>query len=379
MNFDFQEKEEALGRMIKEVFDQDQEAGTALARLEHADSKELRDATLRCLKALGETGYLELGLEQGTNSVALTAAQESLAALSPSLFLSVEVHARLFGRLVAVYGTDDQKAEILPSLKQGRVIGAVAMSEDGMSIDNQPLETMAVSRGDGFHLSGSKGHVVNAPVSDWIAVAGTVQGKAGEGVAFFLVKKESEGFSLGRRLPTIGYHGTAISAVMLENCPVPSRFVIEGEELLRSIRMWEDQILTAAGLGLMQRSYEIALKYAKEHMRGGKPIIAFQEIGFKLAEMLTLLQTAQLLAFRSAWMSETGDREADVLVRCAKVFCAESAEEVSSQALQILGGQGYLSGNPAEEGYRNAKYLEIAGASMEISRMKIAESVLGET
>ncbi|MGD9077545.1 MAG: acyl-CoA dehydrogenase family protein, partial [Desulfobacteraceae bacterium] len=106
------------------------------------------------------------------------------------------------------------------------------------------------------------------------------------------------------------------------------------------------------------------------------PIIAYQEVAFRLAEMLTLLQTAQLLAYRAAWTDETGDREAQVLAHCAKVFCSESAEEVASSALQILGGKGYVQGNPAEEGYRNAKYLRIAGTSSEISRMKIADEVL---
>jgi alkylation response protein AidB-like acyl-CoA dehydrogenase len=126
----------------------------------------------------------------------------------------------------------------------------------------------------------------------------------------------------------------------------------------------------------MQRSFDEAVNHAKSHLSGGKPIIAYQEVGFKLAEMLTLLQTARLLAYRAAWMTDAGDREAGVLAHCAKVFCAESAEEVASQALQILGGQGYISGNPAEGGYRDAKYLQIAGTSSEISRMKIADEVL---
>jgi len=140
--------------------------------------------------------------------------------------------------------------------------------------------------------------------------------------------------------------------------------------------MWEDQVLTAASLGLMRRSFDAALKYAKAHRSGGKPIIAYQEVGFKLAEMLTLFQTAQLLAYRAAWMSESENREADVLAHSAKVFCAESAEKITSEALQILGGKGYVRGNPVEAGYRDAKYIQIAGTSTEISRMKIGDWVL---
>jgi alkylation response protein AidB-like acyl-CoA dehydrogenase len=251
----------------------------------------------------------------------------------------------------------------------------VALSEEGMSIENNPLNTTGVPRNDGYNVSGSKGHVVNAPVADWIAVAGMME----KGIAFFLINKDSEGLSIGQRLSTLGYNGSAIAAITLENCPVPKKGVIgpfEGVELLKTVRMWEDQILTAASLGLMHRCFDVASNYAKSHMSGGKPIIAYQEVGFKLAEMLTLLQTAQLLAYRASWMTETRDKEVGGLVHCAKVFCAESAEEVASKALQILGGHGYLRGNPAEEGYRDAKYLQIAGTSSEISRMKIGDRVL---
>jgi len=331
------------------------------------------------LKILGQTGYLNLGLENGLNSFRLIAAQECLARISPSLFLTVEVTARIFGRLIAVYGSPDQKAEIVPAVTEGRLIGAVALSEKGMSIENSPLDTTGVIDDDGFQVSGSKIHVVNAPVADWIAVAGKVSGKTNESIAFFLINNESKGLSLGKRNAMLGYNGTATSSISLDNCPAPSTHTIgpfEGSEPLKTVRMWEDQILTAAGLGLMGRCFDAALDYAKSHMSGGKPIIAFQEVGFKLAQMLTLLQTAQLLAYRAAWMAETGNPETNVLVHCAKVFCAESAEEVASNAMQILGGQGYLRGNPVEEGFRDAKYLQIAGNSTEISRMKIGDGVL---
>ena len=373
MNFDFGETERALCEKIKALFDLESRA--ALAKLEKGDADEIREATLKWMQILGQAGYLTLGLDDGKNSVTLTATQEGLASISPSLFLTVEVTARIFGRLVAIYGTPDQKNEIIPSLKEGRIIGTVALSERGMNIENDPLVTLGVYNDDGFKVSGSKGHVVNGPIADWIAVAA----KTGDGVAFFLIKKGSDGLSIDQRLSTLGYNGTAISAITLENCSVPSAYVIgpfEVEEPVKSARTWEDQILTAASLGQIQRSYDEAVNYAKSHLSGGKPIIAYQEVGFKLAEMLTLLQTARLLAYRAAWMTEAGDSETGVLAHCAKVFCTESAEEVASHALQILGGQGYIRGNPAEGSYRDAKYLQIAGTSSEISRMKIADNVL---
>ena len=373
MNFDFKDKEIAIRKKLGGLFDSDSRA--ALEKLEDEEIQQIRDHILHWLMKLGQKGYLALGLENRKDSVSLLAAQETLATISPSLFLSVEVTARLFGRLVASFGTPEQKNKILPHIKEGRLIGAVALSETGMSIGNAPMDTSALSMDGGFQVDGAKGHVVNAPVADWIAVAGNWE----EDIVFLLIRKDADGLYMGERLSTLGYNGTTISPISLENCFVQSNAVIgplKEENLLKTLRMWEDQILTAGSLGLMHRSFDTARAYAKDHESGGKPIIFYQEVGFKLAEMLTLLHTAQLLAYRAAWMVETGDREAGVLVHCAKVFCSESAEEVTSSALQILGGKGYVQGNPAEEGYRNAKYLRIAGTSSEISRMKIADEVL---
>lgn len=377
MNFDLGEREKALREDIEGLFDSATRA--TLGQLEQGRVEDIRSTTLPILRALGKTSYLSLGIDDGKNSVALTLAQETLASISPSIYLSAEVGARLFGRLVSLHGSLDQKSEMLTSLREGRLMGTIAISEETTSIDNNPLNTIAIPNHDGFLASGKKGHVVNAPIADWIAVAGKIARKDEDRIAFFLIQNGIEGLSIGEKLETLGYKGATASDVTLEDCPIQAGHVIgplEGKRALREVRSWEDQILTAASLGLMKRTFDVASDYAKTHVSGGKPIISYQEIGFKLAEMLTLLQTAQLLAYRAAWMSESGDREAAILTHCAKVFCAESAEEVASSALQILGGDGYFQNNPAEEGYRDAKYLQIAGTSSEISRIKIADGLL---
>jgi alkylation response protein AidB-like acyl-CoA dehydrogenase len=373
MDFEFSERQGKIREEVRRLFTPD--SRPSLEELENGNDVLIRSSALHWLKILGRAGYLVLGLGDGRNTVELVAAQESLATVCPSLFLSVEVSARIFGRLIAIYGTPDQRAQLLPALGEGELIGTVAISEGCMSLENNPLSTTGVSFGQGFMLNGSKSHVVNAAIADWIAVAG----KTEENAAFFLINKGAEGLSIGQRLPTLGYNGTATSTITLENCPISSKYFIgpfEEGEPLAALRTWEDQTLTAASLGLLQRSYDSALRYAKSHKSGGKPIIGYQEVGFKLAEMLTLVQTAQLLAYRAAWMAETDDREAPVLAHCAKIFCTESAEQVASYALQILGGHGYLRGNPAEEGYRDAKYLQIAGTSSEISRIKLGDTIL---
>lgn len=372
MNFDLDEKAKTLCKNIKALFDHDAKA--ALNQLEE-DSHHIRAIVAPWLRKLGESGYLALGIGDGPENVALLAAQETLAAISPSLFLSVEVSTRVFGRLISRYGTTEQKANILPALQKGEIMGTVALSEGGMNVENNALRTAGIFVDKSLRLSGAKLHVVNGPFADIVAVAGNLD----HGLAFFLTESGTEGFSAGERIPMLGFNGAVISPISLENCLVPPESLIgpfDGTKPLGALRSWEDQVLTAASLGLMQSAFDTAVGFAKSHQSGGKPIIAYQEVGFKLAEMLTLLETGRLLAYRSAWMIDVGDREESILTHCAKVFCAESAEILASNALQVLGERGYRLGNPAEESYRDAKYLQIAGTSSEISRMKIGDGLL---
>jgi alkylation response protein AidB-like acyl-CoA dehydrogenase len=183
MDFDFSERQGKIGDEVRRLFTTD--SRPSLEELENGNDVLIRSSALHWLKILGRAGYLVLGLGDGRNTVELVAAQESLATVCPSLFLSVEVSARIFGRLIAIYGTPDQRAQLLPALGEGELIGTVAISEGCMSLENNPLSTTGVSFGQGFMLNGSKSHVVNAAIADWIAVAG----KTEENAAFFLINK----------------------------------------------------------------------------------------------------------------------------------------------------------------------------------------------
>jgi alkylation response protein AidB-like acyl-CoA dehydrogenase len=345
-----------------------------LAELETGNDQQSRSIVLNWVKSLNQIGYFSIGLDDEKSTVGMVRAQQEFAKVSPCLFLSVEFATRIFGRLIALYGTSDQKTEILSVVREGKDIGAVALSEGGAVEEKDTSYTCGVPDGEGFRVSGSKSQVVNGPIVDWIAVAG----KVGETPVFFFIRKGSKGLFVGRRLSTLGYNGLTTCKISIEDCFVHAKYVLgpfEGLKLFESVRRWENQVLAAASLGLMQRCYDTGVTYAKKRIKNGKPIIAHQEVGFKLAEMLTLIQTSQLLTYRAAWMSEVGNREADSLAYCAKVFCTESAETVASHTLEILGGDGYLHGNPAEEAYRDAKYLQITGTSLETSRMMIARGL----
>ncbi|MFO7665059.1 MAG: acyl-CoA dehydrogenase family protein [Desulfobacterales bacterium] len=375
MNFDFTQQDQKLVKEINDIM-------TELAgerTLEEKDLFSSESLVREALSRLAKTSYLKLGIVQNEEILGLCAmmgAMEIVSSFSQSLYISIEMSTRLFGRAISIFGNEDQKNKWLSPVLNGKKLGAVALSEKSMNIDNDPMVTTG-ARGNGFiKVNGKKSYVINGPVADFTAVAGMMEDKP----ALFIIEKGLKGLIAEKRLETIGFDGAAISGLTLENCRVNEDQVIgpfHDRSILTTLKIWENQIILGSCLGMMKSSFESARTYAKTHKTGGKPVIAYQEVGFKLAEMLTLFQTSQLFAYRAAWAAEEKNREAEILTYCAKVFCTEAAEKVSGWALQILSGEGYISGNPAERSYRCVKYNQIAGTSTEISRVKIGDAALG--
>jgi alkylation response protein AidB-like acyl-CoA dehydrogenase len=351
MNFDFTTEDRALFEAVRQAA-----AG--------------REGLPELLPALAYTGYLNPELSGTT----LMGAMEALASLDPALFLGVEMSARLLGRALARWGSPAQRARWGAPLAQGTWIGALALSEQGMNVDNEPLATQARREGDGVRLEGAKSYVVNAPVADWIGVVGRLEDRP----ALFMVARDAPGLTVEAALRTLGTDGLPIAGLTLAAVRLPAaQVVLLTDDHLEVLRLWENQVLIAAALGMQAAALAQARDYAKAHRTGGRPIIAYQEVGFKLAEMLTLHQTSQLYAYRAAWAADRNAKEAQGLTWCAKVFCTEAAERVAGEALRILGGAGYQSGGAAEQAYRSAKYPQIAGTSTEIARVKIGDEALG--
>jgi len=374
MNYDFSEKEQAFIQAVTDGIQTFADKAGPHRQDLAADEQDLRQV----LPALAATGYTGVGCgEPGIGMLTLTAAMEHVAAAAPSLFLSLEMSSRVFGRSVTAWATAPElRDKILPLIQAGQGVGAVALSEDSMNTENQPLETKGLREGRQVAVSGTKSFVVNGPLADWIAVAGQFEDQG----ALFVIPRDTPGLTLGERFVTSGYEGAAICMLTLENCCVPATHVIvpaETDDLLSTLRLWENQVMIGASLGALKSAFETARDSAKTHRTGGKPAIAYQAVAFKLSEMLTLYQTAQLLAYRAAWTYDTHPREAESLTWCAKVFCTEAAEKVAGYALQILSSEGILSGHPAERAYRNAKLGQIYGTSTEIARVKIGDHALG--
>lgn len=374
MNFDWTAEEKAIKEKVAGMFDR--ERLLELEAMEEADLSTLKTLTARHLRRLAETGYLDLGIgtEKRERAMSLVAAQEQLAGRSSSFFLAVEATARLFGGLIAGFGEGEAVARIREGLRNGEIIAGVAMSESEDTA-SPTVNTSAVEDGGDWLITGSKNYVTNGPISDWIAVTATAQGRP----AVFLVQAVQPGVEIGPRLRTLGYNGLAVSGIRFHRVRVPHDLALgpfDDEAHLRFLMLMQDLILTVASVGLMGRVVALTKAHADSHTRGSRPVFRFQEIRFKLAEMLTLYQTAQLLTYRAAWLHSVADREATTVLHCAKVFSSEATEQVAGMAMQILAGKGYLSGNPVERAYRDAKLAGIAGTTCEVARMSIADDLL---
>ncbi len=330
------------------------------------------------LTRLAAAGYLPMGLDEptGERAVVAMAAMETLAAGASSAMLMAAMSTRVLGRAIAAWAGPPQREQWLASLIEGRALGALGLSEACLNVENDPLESAARRDGDGFRLSGKKSFVINAPLADVFGVVGLIE----DHPVLFLVPCGAEGLSVGPRVRTMGHDGLWIADLDLDNVTIAPGAVIEPPadiDLLDQLRCWENEVLIAQALGLMKAAYDAARDYAKSHRTGNKPIIAYQEVGFKLSEMLTLCQTAQLLAYRAVWTAAADPRSGRSLNWCAKVFCAEAAEKVAGEALRILGREGYRAGSRAEAAYRAAKLTQIGGTSTEIARVKIGDAELG--
>ena len=375
MDFDWTADEKAIKAKVTALF---RDADLyELESLETSDVADLKATMLRYLARLADAGYLGLSLAAGkeTQIMALVAAQEELAKASSSLFFAVESSARLFGGLLAAFGESEDTKQIISALARGEIIGAVGLSQSEELGTADGAAMVGIADGDTYVVTGRKQYVTNAPIADWLVVFGEAEGRP----AFFLVREGQAGLEIGQRLKTLGYHGTTVASVSLRKVRVPRELVLGPFEDLSPVNFIlsvQDLILTLASVGLTQRTIAAAKEHAERHLRGGRAVSRFQEVRFKLAEMLTMSQTAQLLAFRAAWLYAAADPEARTVLHCAKVFSSEAAEQVATMGMQIMAGPAYISGNTIEQAYLDAKLAGIAGSTCEVARMAIADDML---
>ena len=305
---------------------------------------------------------------------------EQLAILDPSIGLSMAAHNSLCTGHILQFGNENQKKKWLPKLASAEYIGAWGLTEHNTGSDAGGMATTAVKDGDFWVLNGAKNFITHA-ISGDIAVVIARTGEKGDshGMTAFVIEKGSSGFSSGKKEDKLGMRASETAELIFNNCRVPNDNVLGnvGDGFVQSMKVLDGGRISIAALslGIAKGAYESALKYSKERIQFGKPISHFQAVSFKLADMLTEIEAAELLTYQAACKKNKGE-VMTLQGAMSKYFSSEVAVKVSSNAVQVLGGYGYTKDFPVERYYRDSKLCTIGEGTSEIQKLVIAKQIL---
>ncbi len=306
-------------------------------------------------------------------------AMEEISRASASVGLSYGAHSNLCINQLHRWGSEDQKKRYLPKLVSGEFLGALAMSETGAGSDVMGMRTTAVRDGDDYALNGSKMWITNAPGADVVIVYAKTDAKARSGgVSAFLVERGMPGFSTPQKLDKLGMRGSDTSEILLEDCrvPVANRLAEEGKgaAILMSGLDYERVVLAGGPLGIMAACMDLVLPYIHDRKQFGKPIGEFQLMQGKIADMYTALNSCRAYVYAVARACDRSQTTRFDAAGCILV-AAEKATWMAGEAIQTLGGNGYINEFPAGRLWRDAKLYEIGAGTSEIRRMLIGREL----
>ncbi len=336
-------------------------------------------------RKMGELGLLGLLVPEeyggaGQSVLTCCVAMEEIAYACLSTALSYLAHAVLCTHNLACNGSEAQKRKYLPGLVSGAQLGALAMTEPGAGSDALSLETFAERCDGAYALSGSKTFITNAPVAATFLVYARTDRQAGPaGISQFIVERGFSGFSVGQPFQKMGVHGSPTAPIFMDSCRVPQENLVRGENQALSILLKGLDVERATGasmaVGAARSVLDRAVAYAKERQQFGQPIAMFEMIMEKLANMSTELEAARLLVHKAAVLCDEGI-PCSLEASHAKLFSSEMAVRAASEAIQILGGYGYMREFEVERVLRDLKMGTIGGGTSEIQRLIIAREVL---
>ena len=337
---------------------------------------------------LGDLGLLGITVEEeeggsGLGYLEHCVAMEEVSRASASVGLSYGAHSNLCVNQIKLNGTPAQRARYLPKLISGEHVGALAMSEPGAGSDVVGMRTRAERRGDRYVLNGSKMWITNGPDAEVLVVYAKTDPDAGSrGITAFLIEKGMAGFSTAQKLDKLGMRGSNTSELVFEDCEVPAENVIgepgQGVQVLMSGLDYERTVLAAGPLGIMRSCMDIVLPYVHQRQQFGRPIGTFQLMQGKLADMYTAMNAARAYVYavaRACDRGETSRKDAAGAI----LFAAEKATWMALEAIQALGGNGYVNEFATGRLLRDAKLYEIGAGTSEIRRMLIGRELFDET
>src|SRR2546422_461511 len=322
------------------------------------------------------------GLGTGTLLSLIAIEEVGKVCATSALILAVQELGSLGLKLA---GSDEQKEHYLPKFASGEWLPAYALTESGSGSDSAAMRTTARREGDEYVLDGSKRFITNAGVASLYTVFAKTDPEAGhDGISAFVVEADAPGFAVARLEPKMGISGSTTGELAFDDCRVPAANLLggEGEGFRIAMRILDRSRpgVAAQGLGIAQGATDYALQYAKTRETMGKPIAEHQLIAAKLADMETKCEAARGLLYRFGQMVDAGAPE-DELTKAsamAKLYCSDVAMEVTTEAVQVLGGYGYIREYPVERMMRDAKINQIYEGTNEIQRLVIAREMLKE-
>jgi isovaleryl-CoA dehydrogenase len=310
-------------------------------------------------------------------------AMEEISRASGSIGLSYGAHSNLCVNQLRRFGTDAQKRRYLPRLVSGEDVGALAMSEPGSGSDVVSMRTRAARRDGGYVLDGSKMWITNGPEADTAVVYATVEpGSGARGITAFIVERGMKGLRSAQKLDKFGMRGSDTSELVFEDCFVPEDNVLGqpggGVEILMSGLDYERLVLTGGPLGLMRAALDLIVPYLHDRQQFGKPIGSFQLMQAKLADLYTACNASRAYAYAVARACDAGRTTRFDAAACL-LAASENATRAGLEAIQVLGGNGYINEYPAGRILRDAKLYEIGAGTNEIRRMLIGRELLRAT
>ena len=337
-------------------------------------------------REMGELGLLGItvpeeygGADMGY--LAHAVAVEEIARASASVSLSYGAHSNLCVNQIKLNGTDDQKSRYLPRLVSGEHVGALAMSEAGSGSDVVSMKLRAEKRNDHFRLSGTKYWITNGPDADTLVVYAKTDAEAGsKGITAFLIEKEMVGFSTSPHFDKLGMRGSNTAELIFEDVEVPFENVL-GEEgrgvaVLMSGLDYERVVLSAIGPGIIAACLDEVMPYLAERKQFGKAIGSFQLMQGKIADMYAAMNSARAYVYEVAKACDRGDVTRQDAAACC-LYASEVAMTQAHQAVQAMGGAGFMADAPVARLFRDAKLMEIGAGTSEIRRMLIGRELMG--
>lgn len=337
---------------------------------------------------MGDMGLLGMTVPEDDNGTGMgylahVIAMEEISRASGSVGLSYGAHSNLCVNQIARNGNPEQRSKYLPKLMTGEHVGALAMSEPNAGSDVVSMKLRATRDGNGFRLNGSKMWITNGPDADvYVIYAKTDPEKEARGITAFLVEHDTPGFSQGPKLDKLGMRGSNTSELIFEDAWVPEENILgaenNGARVLMSGLDYERVVLAGGPVGIMQACLDLVLPYVHDRKQFGQAIGEFQLIQAKVADMYTELNVCRSYLYTVAAACDRGETSRKDAAG-AILYCSEKATRMALEAIQILGGNGYINEYPAGRLLRDAKLYEIGAGTQEIRRMLIGRELFKET